>query len=281
MIFTRFKLTDIKLAEGYLSFVNSESKIIPPECDDIIDSNSSPANLFCLNTKTGDLYAMPSNSKTPINGTTFNVTIEVINYQFPYRFVKGFLQLQAKDFCAAYHAEFVTTSYCKANFQALNAKEKLLQIRPTLGLKCIIGISIPASEFGDDTGNFTIVLKGIKNASSIVQDIIPIVHTSGRVYEMLWNYYIIPNIENRIQLEIRRNEDLFGIDYGRIIFWALIDWSICEKVYCINSWRTFYELYLPVVEKYPKECFQENILFRQEIFKMCTGMFFLLECGSK
>ena len=253
------------------------NRIFDPNCDDYVSLDTSPANLFCLNTKTGRLYITEAiqqkgffNGSLTI-GTTYNVSIEIVDFQFPYHSRKGSFSMIVADVCNSSAGFRNISRSCDTNtlFHTYILNKNFILEGSLSRSKLILGFSILSSVIPIDGANYTTIVKYITDAETSTEEIVPIERSHLISTEVIWNYYI--KTENKLKFRFQRNGQPFNISFSTISVIGLISWANCDRPNCLASFPNFYSVYERGMQVYPQKCFRDHIKYVKHVYKVCKG----------
>ena len=279
--YLRYNITTVEFSSGSTLITGEQlfdsNRILDPNCDDYVSLNTPPGNLFCLNTKTGKLYLMqPMQQKGFFNGsltigTSYNVSIEIVNLQFPYRSRKGSFSMIVADVCNSTAGFMNISRSCDTNtlFHTYTLNKNFILESSLSRTKRILGFSIYSSAIPNDGANYTAIIKYSTDTETSKEEIVPIIRSRLKNTEVIWNYYI--KTENKLKFRFKRNEHTFNISFSTISVIGLTSWVNCDRPSCLASFPNFYLNYERDIQLHPQKCFRDHITYLNHVYKICKG----------
>lgn len=275
--YLRYNLTTVEFSSGSTLITGEQlfdsNRILDPNCDDYVSLDVPPGNLFCLNTKTGKLYIMQPMQRTGsfTIGTTYNVSIEIVNFQFPYHSRKGSFSMIVSDVCNSSAGFMNISRSCGTNtlFHTYTLNKNFVLEGSLSRSKRILGFSIYSSAIPDDGANYTAIVKYSTDIETYKEELVPIIRSHLISTDVIWNYYI--KTENKLKFRFRRNGQLFNISFSAISLIGLTRWTNCDRPSCLASFQNFYLDYESDIQLHPQKCFRNYITYSNHLHKICKG----------
>ena len=261
----------------------SRTTIRPKSCSSKIFTGR-PANYFCLDKTTGDIYTASSvqgisSTNRPKSGDVYILNLSLQNTSFPYRVASVSLKFELQDTCFPASGAFnnLTNSHCIPYFRKLTPESAKTGAPLNLTFKvpsydAIVGFEVPRDIVASITKKFKL---NVSYPNSFVGS--PI--TSVNDYSI---QAVVVNIPVKLSTKDTINVDLLKLlDNGKFVKVVLTTTNGFSMRYirassyfysCTSNCLPLYKSWKESMSKYPStsECINKNN-FLKEYYENCLG----------